>query len=157
MRETPRQSATSPGYTGHAHFWERALSRRRFLITAGVSTLGLMAGSRIGFPELTPAAPTVVLPKPIPGGFHASDFGITIPNADELFHFNFPLVAPGNDPITITDFHGFIAATEIQGSGTISPPFNGVSHVFFDNDMRFMQGHYVGVDGQQHEGTFGFF
>ena len=153
-----RRSANIADYAGHPHFWKRALSRRQFLGAAGgVSTLGLMVASGIGFPKLTHAdtLPTV-LPRPIPGGFLVSDFGITIPNATELFHAFAPLAALGNDPITITDFHGFIAAAEITGYGTVTTPA-GPARRFFDNDMRFMQGQYIGVDGREHNGTFGFF
>lgn len=148
-----------PAYAGHAHFWER-LTRRQFLATAGGTTVGLLVGSDLGFPELANAE-TLPLPNPIPGGFHASDFGITIPNSNELFHAFAPLAAPGNDPISITDFHGFIAAAEITGFGTVTPPVmtpkGRTNRLFFDDDMRFMQGHYIGVDGQEHNGTFGFF
>jgi hypothetical protein len=28
--------------------------------------------------------------------------------------------------------------------------------LLFDSDNRFMRGEYVGVDGEEHEGTFGF-
>jgi len=116
-----------------------------------------MVASGIGFPKVTHAdtLPTV-LPRPIPGGFLASDFGIPIPNSTERFHAFAPLVALGNDPITITDFHGFIAAAEITGHGTVTTPA-GPARRFFDNDMRFMQGQYIGVDGREHTGTFGFF
>ena len=152
-----RRSANVADYAGHPHFWKRALSRRQFLAAGGVSTLGLMVASGIGFPKLTHAdtLPTV-LPRPIPGGFLASDFGITIPNSTERFHAFAPLAARGNDPITITDFHGFIAAAEITGHGTATTP-SGSTSLFFDNDMRVMQGQYIGVDGQEHNGTFGFF
>ena len=144
-------SANVAGYAGHPHFWKRALSRRQFLATGGVSAFGLMVASGIGFPKLTQAdtLPTV-LPRPIPGGFHAH-------NSTELFHAFAPLAARGNDPITITDFHGFIAAAEITGHGTVTYPNRSAGRLFFDNDMRFMQGHYIGVDGREHNGTFGFF
>ncbi len=145
------RSANVAGYAGHAHFWKRAFSRRQFLATGGVSAFGLMVASGIGFPKLTQAdtLPTV-LPRPIPGGFHAH-------NSTELFHAFAPLAARGNDPITITDFHGFIAAAEITGHGTVTYPGGSTGRLFFDNDMRFMQGHYIGVDGREHNGTFGFF
>ena len=151
-----------PGYTGHTYSLEN-LTRRKFLTAAGATTFGLAAGLGLRLPKLVDAAPPVssALPKPIPGGLHFLElfFGFSPPT--ELFHVFAPLAAPGNDPITITDFHGFIAAAEITGHGTVTPPVmtptGPTSRLFFDNDMRFMQGHYIGVDGQEHNGTFGFF
>ena len=43
-------SAITSGYAGHAHFGERALSRRRFLTTAAAGTLGLVLGSGLRLP-----------------------------------------------------------------------------------------------------------
>jgi len=43
-------------------------------------------------------------------------------------------------------------AADIQGTATGSDG----SSWFFDTDMRFMDGEYVGEDGKHHHGTFGF-
>jgi hypothetical protein len=61
------------------------------------------------------------------------------------FHVMFP---DSEEPSSITDFNGFVGATDIQGTGT--------SGLLFDLDMRFMKGVYVGMDGRVHRGTFGF-
>src|SRR5437899_2051177 len=72
-----RSSPDSHHYTGHPHFWERAMARRQFLMTTA-GALGLVLGSGLWRPKLGWAAkPASALPKPIPGGF--MDFG-------ELFH-----------------------------------------------------------------------
>jgi hypothetical protein len=55
------------------------------------------------------------------------------------------------DPSTITDFDGVVGISEIQGVGR-GPNANRA----FDADVRFMTGHYIGVDGRRHRGTFGF-
>jgi hypothetical protein len=142
------------GYAGHTHFWER-LTRRQFLTTA-TGAFGLVLGSSAWMPKLVDVAEaTSIAPKPIPGGLTAADFGVTITNSTELFHVFAPLAAPGNDPSTITDFHGFVAAAEIRGTAR-RVGADGAT-LFFDNDMRFMQGQYIGVDGELHNGTFGFF
>lgn len=164
-RKIPLRRLTGvPRYTGHAHFWERALSRRRFLATAAVGTFGLVVGSGLRLPKLVDAEVTV-LPKPIPGGTTGAQLVALVPGLhlndaakNELFHFFLgSLAAPGNDPITITDFKGLIAATEIQGTGMGVGANGAPVSIFFDNDMRVMQGQYIGVDGQLHNGTFGFF
>jgi hypothetical protein len=92
------------------------------------------------------SAPSGADPNPIPGGIQPFGPGT------EVFHIFLP--GPDNEPSTITDFHGFVGLAHITGSGTANP---GNRHVFFDNDVRFMKGPYIGVDGKQRNGTFGFF
>lgn len=121
-------------YAGHAHFWERAQSRRQ-IIRAAAAGSAIVVGSRLLTPALAYAKQSYVAPKPIPETlFPGAPFHVMGPGTEE--------------PSTMTDFNGFIGATEIQGTGT--------GGLLFDVDMRFMQGTYVGVDGGVHQGTFGF-
>lgn len=121
-------------HVGHAHFWERALSRRAAIkTTAGGAAV--MLGSGILNPVLARAdADTDVNPRPIPETIPGTPFHILLPGQGE--------------PATITDFNGFVGITEIQGTGS--------GGLLFDADVRFMQGLYVGVDGKKHHGTFSF-
>jgi hypothetical protein len=149
-------STITSGYAGHAHFEERAVSRRTFLTTAAAAgTLGLVLGSGLRLPEPAYAKHhrSGVAPKPIPGGLTGEQFGF--PGLTELFHVFGPV--PGGEVSTITDFNGFIGAAEIKGTGTGTDPNTGdTQQLFFDADMRFMHGRYIGVDGRHHHGTFGF-
>lgn len=121
-------------YVGHAHFWERALSRREAIRAAAGGT-AVVLGSGLLAPGLAEAKEASVAPKPIPETlFPGAPFHVLPPSSEE--------------PSTITDFNGFVGATDIQGTGT--------GGLLFDVDMRFMQGKYVGVDGKLHHGTFGF-
>lgn len=121
-------------YVGHAHFWERAFSRRQVITTAAAGAAAVM-GSGLIAPGLVEAKGSGVAPKPIPETL--------MPGAP--FH----VLGPGSEePSTITDFKGIVGATELQGTGT--------DGLLFDVDMRFMQGTYVGVNGSVHQGTFGF-
>ena len=135
---------------GHPHFWQRAMPRRQF-ITKAAGTFGVVLASGMlgaGFwrPRLVRAA-TGSAPNPIPGGIQPLGPGT------EVFHFFFP--GPGSEPSLITDFDGFVGVAHVTGNGTRTDTSTGhTSRLFFDTDMRFMQGHYVGVDGEQHEGTF---
>ena len=113
-----------------------------------------------GGPLLGGVTPSLVAlkgatPVPIPGGS-------PVPNTPEAGGFGGPDVhqnflgpadaaAPfGNEPNSITDFLGVIGAAHIQGSGQ-----DGQGHtLFYDADLRFMQGVYRGVDGELHTGTF---
>lgn len=119
------------------------LTRRRFV---GVSAAGVTGA---GLLRAVPAfAKSTSAPKPIPGGFALPSFTPVPTNAD--VHVLPPAI--GFEMSTITDFNGTVAAAEIQGTATGSDG----SHWFFDTDMRFMDGEYVGEDGQHHHGTFGF-
>jgi|SRR5579859_52598 len=132
-------------YTGHAHFWERALSRRQFLGTSALAT-GLALGADLWMPAVAQAAAPFVAPQPIPGG---------IVVGGTLFHVFLPGHAA--EPSTITDFHGMIGVAHVSGAGTgINTTTGEQRRLTFDVDNRFMKGTYVGVDGQTHVGTFGF-
>jgi len=88
-------------------------------------------------------------PRPIPGGIQPFGPGT------EVFHV-FP-IAPGVELSTITDFHGAIGGAEVQGTGTATKTDTGATTpLLFDVDMRFIQGVYVGMDGERHRGTFSF-
>jgi hypothetical protein len=124
-----------------------AVSRRRFLGTAGAAGVGLGLGSGL----LTPAAAvadsggSAVLPRPIPSGF-LTPVGVFI-------HHHLP--GRGIEASQITDFRGTIGLAQLTGTGTST--LNGTSSkLTFEIDNRFMQGTYVGVDGRRHRGTFGF-
>src|SRR5713101_811586 len=136
---------------GHTHFWQRSMPRRQF-ITRAAGTFGLVLGSGMlgsGFwrPRLVRAGkPPGAAPNPIPGGIQPFGPGT------EVFHIFLP--EPGNEPSTITDFNGFIGVAHVTAFGTATP---GNRRLFFDTDMRFMKGPYLGMDGRQHNGTFGFF
>ena len=108
-------SAITSGYAGHAHFGERALSRRRFLTTAAAGTLGLVLGSGLRLPAPAYADDDLpgVAPRPIPGGLTGEQFGI--PGLTELFHVFPP--APGFELSTITDFKGFVGLANVGGQG----------------------------------------
>jgi hypothetical protein len=141
----PQPSSPGAGrpYVGHRHFWQRALSRRQVILSAA-SGSALVAGAGLLAPRLAFAArPTsAVAPVPIVGTiFPDAPFHIMFPSADE--------------PSAIGNFNGFVGAVELQGTGTGRQ--GGTSEtLLFDADMRFMQGVYVGVDGNTHQGTFGF-
>ena len=153
-RATPGRVALSPPvpgsrHRGHAHFWQRAFSRRRFIQTGAAAGLFLLGGGR-----WAPASAAVAggTPKPIPGGFV---FGP--PVGDELFH-NF---APGvfdplnTDPSGIFDFNGHIGYAVVDGTGTgRNHSTHERTRLSFETDLRFMQGTYVAEDGRHRHGTF---
>ena len=149
-------SRSAGGQYGHAHFWDRALSRRQLLgRTAGLA--GVAIGSAFGVPGVARAeAPGRGVPRPIPGGTQIDGLG--------FFHFYFPTannpvgatntVESGRgDPSTITDFNGFVGLGE-WGPGT-GRDQNGKG-LFWAADVRFMDGEYIGLDGRHRQGAFAF-
>jgi hypothetical protein len=157
------RAASLAGHHGHAHFWQRAYSRRGIVRGAGgLALLGLAGGARHALAQdSTNATPTwaeVAMPKPIAGG------GFEVEG--EVLHVYDYL--PGNEPSTIGDFRGLVAINHLQGEGTvtrggsgsggggISTPSATGDRLVYDADMRVMKGLYIGEDGEEHQGTFGF-
>jgi hypothetical protein len=122
---------------------EAGMSRAQFVrrgAVAAVAGVGLLrAGRAFGASGFDP--------KPIPGGF---DQNFNIVPSGAFIHVLPPII--GFEMATITDFRGAIAAAEIQGTAQGT---DGTQYTF-DTDMRFMQGTYVGMDGRQYQGSFGF-
>jgi hypothetical protein len=122
------------------------LTRRAFLgSTAGAT------GAILGSSLLRPAAAlagnphTDSTPSPTTSKFSVNgmDFSTTF-------------FGPGVDPSTISDFNGFVGVADVQGTGTATNPDGSTETLLFDTDMRFMSGTYVGKDGHNYRGTFGF-
>jgi hypothetical protein len=90
-------------------------------------------------------------PVPIPGGTPAlgGAFHVYAPGAFD------PVNA---EPITITDFDGFVGLAYISGMVVRRQKSSGQTTVypFLGSDMRFMQGVYRGEDGRVRRGAFGF-
>jgi hypothetical protein len=120
------------------HGWERAVSRRGFM-KAAAGVTGAVLGADLWLPALAQADAAGGTPKPIP------EAGIG------PFHVFFPV--PNVEPITITDFNGFIGVAHNQGMATNTTTGE---RLIYDTDMRFMDGVYRGTDGKTHQGTFGF-
>ena len=96
-------------------------------------------------------------PRPIPGGLGRS------PGAPEGVGIHAwpagtsPVTGTINEPSTITDFNGVVAVNEIQGTGEETDTRTGLKYpVAYDLDMRILKGRYVGTDGVEREGIFGF-
>jgi hypothetical protein len=92
-------------------------------------------------------------PLPIPGGVGHN------PTGGPDIHFNKPGPADatgpapvGGEPSTITNFNGFIGVAHVQGTGKD----NHGTTLFWDVDLRFMNGVFQGDDGRIHQGTFAF-
>jgi hypothetical protein len=151
-REIRGKAIPPPNYPGHAHFYERAFSRRNFLATAA-GAAGLALAPEIALPTLAlaeshkPGLFCSPSPTPIPGGTQLLGEGT------ELFHVFLP--AANTEPSTIGNFKGCIGWSAAHGTGTVTDD-TGESSVTFSTDMRFMTGTYVSQDGKKRKGTFVF-
>jgi hypothetical protein len=150
VESTPLIPSSEHPPFGHAHFWERALSRRQ-MIAGTLGAAGAVAAAGLLKP-VRAFAGTNPDPRPIPGGIIVAGQG---------WHVSGPAPMPPADtgPVvemsTIYDFDGTIAAFTVQGTGTGRQ--GGVAlPLAFDTDMRFMRGRYRGMDGRMYRGTFGF-
>lgn len=128
--------------------WGQSLSRRRFLRSAA-GAAGFVLGSRL----LPQARADGSDPTPIPGGGHFLGF------PGPLFHGFAPdPTTPDLEPITITDFNGFVGLAYISGMVTETNTRTGATRrlPFLYADMRFMHGIYRDKNGHVRRGTFGF-
>ncbi len=148
--------SSNQSHWGHAHFWQRALSRRKFL-GASVLAGGAAMTSPLWATKLAEAAAFAEAdPRFIPGG-------TKLPFQPTPFHFFFPTdgvpgavtVASGHgDPSTITDFDGFIGVADVGQTGGTSV-LDG-RRLLWKADVRFMKGSYIGTEGDTRTGAFAF-
>jgi hypothetical protein len=130
---------------------QRCPTRRQlFRTAAGTAIFGGALGSGLFKPGLA-ASKGSFAPVPIPGG---------TPGLNGMYHtFGPGLFDPIDaEPITITNFDGFIGLSYTNGTVTQTNTSTGESLrlPFLNSDLRFMQGNFRGTDGRVHQGTFAF-
>ena len=137
-----------PALRHHRH----RLTRRAFLgSTAGA------AGAIVGGSLLQPAAALAGSPHTDNSANPtASTFTLTNPVTLQDVTFSLAFFGPGLDASSITDFNGFVGVADVQGNGTATNADGSQEPLLFDTDMRFMTGTYVGKDGRNYKGSFGF-
>jgi hypothetical protein len=148
-----RADRHDPSDPGDIALGRRALSRRQFARTAaGAAVVGAALGSGLWRPGAAKAAGSFQ-PIPIPGGspFFVNNFG-------ENFHVFAPgLIDPVDaEPVTVTDFNGFIGLAYISGTVKQTNTVTGqvLTLPFVKSDMRFMKGVFQGTDGSIQQGAF---
>jgi hypothetical protein len=139
--------AVPPDSLSSSHYARHTLSRRAFVGGAAAAATGASLGSGLLWPAAASAKPLWSGAAPRPTTATTTINGVT---------FHFTSFGPGVDPSSITDFKGFVGVADVRGTGTAKNPDGSVETLLFDTDMRFMQGVYVGQDGNVHRGTFGF-
>jgi hypothetical protein len=118
------------------------MTRRQF-----VGTTALVGGAAMTAPlwsSIVARAAGLPEPRPIPQTFDGSPF-------------HFQLMSTTTEPSAITDFKGIIGGADLLGTGWgTDTATDKKTFMWTAIDNRFMQGTYVGVDGTQHQATFGF-
>lgn len=129
------------------------ISRRLFLGTSAAAgtTLGsdpLQSGELSHFGEREG-------PKAIPGGSGPfAPFGIFIHHFTPTVGLPLAVI---NEPSQITDFSGFVGNMRIRGGGIGTDTTTGATmDLAFQADIGFNQGRFIGADGRERTGTFGF-
>jgi len=137
-------------HMAQSHIWQHVFSRRQLMKTAaGTAGLGMISG--LGVSKLAARAQAGSgEPKPIPGG--VLPFGVAVHHFPLSLSVGKPL-SEIHDPSEITDFNGFVGGTHILGAGSGT---GFAQTLAFQTDMGFMQGEFVGEDGNHHHGTFVF-
>jgi len=160
LARTARGQLHDHRHAGHAHSWPIVISRREFVRTAtGAAAAGLALGAGVWTPGFAGVRKNgekeneekSIAPVPIPGGSPGlSPFHVFGPTPDGSFD---PIDA---EPITITDFNGFVGLAYIDGTVQRTNKHTGEVRTLpmIGSDMRFMAGIYRGVDGRIHEGAF---
>jgi hypothetical protein len=128
------------------------ITRRQFGgSVAGTAVIGGALASGLVKPGFAKTLASFA-PVPIPGG---------TPGLGGHYHVFGPGPAMGGDPIdaepiTITDFNGFVGLAYLNGMVTRTNTKTGTSEKFpfLNSDMRFMDGEFQGTDGHIHQGTF---
>jgi len=150
---------SNQSHWGHDHFWQRALSRRKFLSTAALAGGAVMTSPLWAARLAEAAAFAEADPRFIPGGTKLP----SPPFPATPFHFFFPTdgvpgavtVASGHgDPSTITDFDGMVGVADVGFNGGTSV-LDG-QRLVWKADVRFMKGTYVGTEGDTRTGAFAF-
>ena len=137
------------------------LSRRGFLgVSAGAASLALLN-------------PSLVLAKPLPQAMEAGGAANPVPFMLDMgdlgqYHLHLPTetLMPGTsaidtgdgDPSTIFDFEGTVGVYEPFGGTGVRINADGTAEdMWWAGDVRFLDGKYIDVNGNEQEGTFGFF
>jgi len=148
LRAIAAWRAANPG-VGVARQRPPSMTRRQFTrAAAGTAVLGGALGAGLLKPALADTRASFA-PVPIPGG---------TPVLGGSYHVFGPSSIDPIDaePITITNFNGFVGLAYPSGMVTQTNTRTGetLRLPFIDSDMRFMQGVFRGADGRIHQGTF---
>jgi hypothetical protein len=141
---------SNQSHWGHDHFWQRALSRRKFLSTAALAGGAVMTSPLWAAKLAEAAAFAEADPRFIPGGTTLPHPPFLAP-PNNFFHFFFP---GAGDPSTITDFDGMVGVADVGFNGGTSV-LDG-QRLVWKADVRFMKGTYVGTEGDTRTGAFAF-
>ena len=129
----------------------RRFSRRQFIqSTAGLTAFAATLGPSVSRAQGPRGGPGIGLVTPIPTtlSIFGQDFHVQAP----------PFTGVDSDPSSVYDFDGTVGIAFISGSVERTDRKTGETRTlpYVFNDMRFMQGRFVGRDGHVRNATFAF-
>ena len=140
-----------PRKCAHPAHIDAGVSRRQFLYgAASLSVCAATLGAPVSRAEAAKSAPGIGLVTPIPTTLPA--FGVEI-------HVQAPpFTGADSDPSSVYNFQGTTGIAFISGMVERTDRKTGESRVlpYVFNDMRFMQGRFMGRDGHVRDATFAF-
>ena len=144
---------------------QRGLSRRSFLgaSLAGASLALLKPSLSLAQRSLQEGIyPLMNTVNPTPYQLDLGELGkihLHLPTDTLMPDSGVPVIdTGGGDPSTIMDFQGTVGVFEpFGGTGVRTNPDGSTEEMWWAADIRFLDGEYIDVDGNQQEGTFGFF
>ena len=138
-------------HSAHCHLHGADVSRRQFLYgAASLTACAATLGGSVPRAEGAAAAPGIGLVTPIPA---------TIPVFGVEIHVQAPpFTGADTDPSSVYNFRGTTGIAFISGTCERTDRKTGESRVlpYSFNDMRFMQGRFMGRDGPVPDPTFAF-
>jgi len=146
------------GWHGHHHHPFQVSRRDILLKSAGA--FGLLLGTELipGCGSDRPGDPTAMdlaaRSSTLDG--EGSGTAVPVPANPDLGGVHIYIPAPGAEVSAISNFDGLVGAAIVDGTGVGHSQGGRDEQLLFDTDMRFMQGTFVGTDGNRHQGTFGF-
>jgi len=141
-------------WNGHHHH-PFDLSRRDILLKSA-GAFGLLVGAEL-IPGWGSARAGDATANDIATALGGEESGLPVPvplNPASGVHIY--RVALGSEVSAISNFDGLVGGAIVNGTGVGHSPGGRTEQLLFSTDMRFMQGTFVGTDGNRHQGTFGF-
>lgn len=144
----------------HGHHHHPFHVSRRDILLKSAGAFGLLLGAELipGCGSDRPGDPTAMDIAARSSALDGEESGtpVPVPANPDAGGTHIYFIGPGAEPSAISNFDGLVGGAVVDGTGVGHSPEGRDEQLLFDTDMRFMQGTFVGTDGNRHQATFGF-